>query len=101
MFIIRGSFRWDSGDVPLAEFASLAQQVRERHTGNIAYRFSVDAGDPRQIYLDEAWERPENFDAHGQTPEVAAIGALAARGASELRIDGYEASHSRQVLPAP
>lgn len=101
MFIIRGSFRWDSGEVPLSELASLASQVRERHRGNLAYRFSVDAGDPRLIYLDEAWEHPEDFNAHGQTPEVVAIGALAARGATGVRIDGYEASHSRQVAPAP
>lgn len=101
MFIIRGSFRWDNGEVPLAELALLASQVRERHHGNLAYAFSVDAGDPRLIYLNEAWEQESDFDAHGQTPEVAAIGAVAARGATEVRIDGYSATHARQVLPRP
>ena len=100
MFIVRGSFRWSTGPVPLAELAELARQVRERHPGNRMYRFSVDSGDPKLVYLDEEWEHAGNFAHHGQTPEVVAIGALVARGGTDVSVTSYEVASSKSVIPA-
>ena len=100
MLVVRGSFRWSEGDAPLAELAELARQVRERHPGNIDYRFSVDAGDPTLLLLSEAWHHAEDFTHHGQTPEIAAIGAVVGRGGSEVRVTAYDVSGSRSVVPA-
>jgi quinol monooxygenase YgiN len=99
MYIVRGSFRWPAGTVPLVELAELAGQVRARHAGNIDYRFSVDSGDPTLIYLNEAWEHADDFARHGQTPEVAEIGAVVGRGATDVRVTGYEVASIRSVIP--
>jgi quinol monooxygenase YgiN len=100
MYLVRGSFRWPNGAVPLAELAALADQVRSRHPGNIDYRFSVDAGDPTRMYLTEAWEHADDFARHGQTPEVAAIGEVVGRGGVDIRVTGFEVASSRSVIPA-
>ncbi len=100
MLIVRGSFRWKDSAAPLAELAELAGQVRERHPGNINYRFSVDTGDQTLFYLDEAWNHADDFARHGQTPEVAAIGALVGRGGTEVQVTAYEVASSRSVVPA-
>jgi quinol monooxygenase YgiN len=97
MFLVRGSFRWNSGPAPVRELAELAALVRARHAGNIDYRFSVDVGDPAQIYLQEAWGSAADFAAHGQTPEVKAIGEVLRRGAAEPSLASYEVSNTTEI----
>jgi quinol monooxygenase YgiN len=86
MILIKGSFRWRTGAPPLARLAELASQVRERHAGNIDYRFSVDVGDPQLIHLNEAWQRAEDFTEHGKTAEVAQIGVVLAGGGYDAQL---------------
>jgi quinol monooxygenase YgiN len=97
MFLVRGSFRWNSGPAPVGELSELAALVRARHAGNIDYRFSIDAGDPAQIYLQEAWGSAADFAAHGQTAEVRAIGELLRRGATEPSLASYEVSSKTEI----
>lgn len=97
MFLVRGTVRWADGHPPLDELAELAAQVRSRHGGNIDYRFSVDAGEPSLLLLQEAWEAPENFAAHGETPEVARIGEVLSRGGSDASITTYQVTGVTEI----
>lgn len=97
MFLVRGTVRWTDDRPPLDELAELASQVRARHSGNIDYRFSVDAGDPGLILLQEAWEAAENFAAHGATPEVAQIGEVLRRGGSNASITTYQVTDATEI----
>ena len=92
MVIIRGRFRWDAGEPPTAEMGRLAALVRERHAGNIDYRLAVDSGDASQLHLNEAWESLADFEAHGQTPEVAELLALVAPGARDFTLEVFDAT---------
>lgn len=92
MVIIRGRFRWEGGEPPLAEMGRLAALVRERHAGNIDYRLAVDCGDAAQLHLNEAWESLADFEAHGKTPEVAQLLAVVTPGARDFTLEVFEAT---------
>lgn len=95
MLIVLGTcvFRHAIDEHTRLRLAELADLVRERHTGNEDYRFSIDAEDPRVLRLTERWDRLESFVAHGKTPEVAAIGELVSPGATEsIDVRRYEVS---------
>ena len=98
MIIVRGQMRWDSDfPTPLSDLARLAGEVRSRHEGNITYRFSVDAGSPSTLYLDEARTALEFFHKHGQTPEVAQIRKVLAPGAKEIALEIHDVASTTQV----
>lgn len=75
MFMVIGKsiFRNSIDEHTRTRLGELAAAVRARHEGNIDYRFSIDAEDPRVLRLVERWDRSESFVEHGKTPEVADI----------------------------
>ena len=95
MLIVLGKsiFRRPIDDSTRTRLAELAGAVRERHAGNIDYRFSVDTEDPRVLRLTERWDRLESFASHGKTPEVAAIVEIVnPRDTESTEVRRYEAS---------
>lgn len=78
MIIVHGrvTFQEAIADNVRAQLSRLARAVRERHPGNIDYRFSIDAEDARVLRLTERWDELASFESHGRTPEVDEIGAL-------------------------
>lgn len=95
MIIVLGktTFREPIRDEVRTRLGELAQAVRERHAGNIDYRFSVDAADGRVLRLTERWDRLQAFIDHGATPEVAAIVEIVnPRDTESTDIKRYEVS---------
>jgi quinol monooxygenase YgiN len=75
-----------------AKLGELAKAVRERHPGNIDYRFSIDAEDGCVLRLTERWDKLESFESHGKTPEVADIGKLLGSLNPTIDLKRYEVS---------
>lgn len=100
MLIVLGKsvFRTPIDERTRNRLAELADAVRQRHTGNIDYRFSIDTEDPRVLRLTERWDRLESFVAHGQTPEVASIGEIVnPRDTEATEVRRYEVSAEAAV----
>jgi len=76
-----------------SKLGELAKAVRERHPGNIDYRFSIDAEDGCVLRLTERWDKLESFENHGNTPEVDEIVKLVGRlNPSSTDLKRYEVS---------
>lgn len=76
MLVVRGKIEWLDGNPPLEELNEFSRSVRDRHRGNLDYRLSVDVGNPRLLHLFENWQSRDDFEAHGVSAEVAAVGKL-------------------------
>ncbi len=100
MMIVLGTsvFKEPISDGLRQQLGELADAVRERHAGNLDYRFSIDTGDARVLRLTERWDDLQSFVAHGATPEVAAIVHLVNPHTTEsIEIMRYEVASEARV----
>jgi quinol monooxygenase YgiN len=100
MIVIAGSARVkpERRDAAIAAARTMTA-ASEAEPGCGAYRFSVDADDPNQVFLFEEWESADALDAHFAAPHMAEFtAAIADAIESDAIFTRYEVSSAAPLF---
>jgi quinol monooxygenase YgiN len=100
MLVVMGEARFGAGEVDrLADVLRRTIEATRAEPGCLYYSYALDLIEPDLLRISERWADEASFEAHMQTPHMAALGeALRTAQIERLDLGAYQARFLRVVL---